>query len=285
MRRTFVLSVFLSLFLCNADAKEYVLGKTAFYVGNSDGEQEVLFKDVENNSITGQIIEYFDNGKTKNIFEVKNGVLDGVQKTYNEDGVLTSEQNMKNGELDGFSKKYYENNGYLEGYMTFKNGNVISIKRYDKKAVLQEEADLSKGVYRSYYSNGMLKTSENLTKDGKPDGIQRSYYRDGGLQQEATFSNGELYGGEKVYYPTGELAQEIIAGNRGYSGVVKTYYKDGKLKQDATIKDGKLEGVAKFYDEDGNLKETIVFRKGKVDGKTKSELLFSNWGDLDRFIY
>jgi antitoxin component YwqK of YwqJK toxin-antitoxin module len=52
-------------------------------------------------------------------------------------------------------------------------------------------------------------------KDDKVNGIVKSYYKSGELQDETTFKNDKRNGVGKIYYESGELAYEVL-------------YKDGK---------------------------------------------------------
>ena len=78
-------------------------------------------------------------------------------------------------------------------------------------------------------------------------------YPDGNLSFEANFKDGKREGLAKTYYINGNLWAETNYKNGKQDGLKKTYDVSGNLKSEANFKDGQLEGLAKTYHENGNL--------------------------------
>ena len=94
------------------------------------------------------------------------------------------------------------------------------------------------GILKSYYKGNLY--LEIPFKNGVKHGIQKSYYKSGNLREETLYKNDEKEGVEKTYYPNGNLAIEIPYTNDEINGVVKVYYKRQKLIWQANAQNGNL---------------------------------------------
>ena len=94
------------------------------------------------------------------------------------------------------------------------------------------------------------------------DGIIKSYYGDGTLKSEITFSKNIRQGLAKFYYPNGNIKQQLNYNNGSVDGVVKEYYENGKLKDFYTIENGRREGATSIYDTNGNYLKDINYTSG-----------------------
>ena len=70
--------------------------------------------------------------------------------------------------------------------------------------------------------------------------MRRSYYKNGILQESATFSNDKLH------------------------GLTITYDENAKMIIEQTFKDGKLNGVTKSYDENEKLNIEILYKNDEI---------------------
>lgn len=83
-----------------------------------------------------------------------------------------------------------------------------------------------------YYNNGQLEIeSETPFKNGKENGIEKEYYKNGRLKRETPYTDGKLNGVVKEYYETGELLREAPYKNGEHDGVAKIYDKNGQLRE------------------------------------------------------
>lgn len=107
-----------------------------------------------------------------------------------------------------------------------------------------------------YYNNGQLEIeSETPFKNGKENGIEKEYYKNGRLKRETPHTDGKANGIEKKYYENGRLKGETPYTDGKLNGVVKEYYETGELLREAPYKNGEHDGVAKIYDKNGQLRE------------------------------
>ena len=87
-----------------------------------------------------------------------------------------------------------------------------------------------------YYNNGQLEIeSETPFKNGKENGIEKEYYKNGRLKRETPYTDGELNGVEKRYYENGQLAGETPFKNGKENGVEKSYYESGQLEFELSL--------------------------------------------------
>lgn len=146
-------------------------------------------------------------------------------------------------------------NGLENGPFVNYRGNTVEIEGTYKDGKLD-------GLYKSYYENGNLKREENY-KDGELDGIAKWYHENGNIGEEKNYKNGKLDGGWKIYYENGNLKREGIVNNGKDIGIVKRYYKNGKIYSEDNLETE----IINYYDEDGNLKAVIDSKESKIYDK------------------
>jgi len=144
----------------------------------------------------------------------------------------------------------------------------------------QAENTLKDGYQIFRYPNGAI-SSEGMFRNGKPDGLWKSYYVTGIKKSEGKYSNYQLdsiwlffdQAGdtiEKISYLFGKrngysnkyrkdpfeglyiYSQELYVGDRK-EGTTYFYYPGGKLKQTISYNNGKKEGLSKEYDKNGTV--------------------------------
>jgi antitoxin component YwqK of YwqJK toxin-antitoxin module len=115
-------------------------------------------------TLHGERVFYFPNGKKERSEGYVAGVLHGTFKQYREDGSLFLEQQFVNGALEGLSLRYYPN-GQLEEQVTLRqneengpfteyypNGKIKAQGTY----IYANETPLEQGELRQYDSLGVL---------------------------------------------------------------------------------------------------------------------------------
>ncbi len=99
---------------------------------------------VVNDKIEGVYYEYYEDGTLKAYRQFKNDMRNGIDKTYHKNGELSAIGSNVDGKAEG-TWKYYYNNGSLGAEVVFKNGEVVSEKKYKKEE--EEEEDFWEGIY------------------------------------------------------------------------------------------------------------------------------------------
>ena len=176
--------------------------------------------------------EYYNNGKLKFEYEIKNDEKEGFFREYYENGQLKKESCYKNGKLNALCKQYYEN-GQLELEYTLNEGKIH-------------------GLCKKYYENGQLEFEYNI-KDDKKEGLCKEYYENGQLKSEYNCKENKVHGLYKDYYEDGHLKYEANYKEGNLEGLYKQYYKSGQLEFEETYKEGKIYGLFKEYNKNSQL--------------------------------
>jgi antitoxin component YwqK of YwqJK toxin-antitoxin module len=179
----------------------------------------------------------------------KNGKLEGTSKSYSIfDGRILKETGYKNGQLDGKSIEYYD---------TGRPGRIISEENY--------EAGIPVGTFRSYWSDGSLRTEGNW-KDGRLDGRNIRYYENGQLKEEANFKNGKREGKFLAYFENGQLREKASYDNDLLTGEFVLYNENGSINELKNYKEGEEHGVQKDYYSNGQLHSELNYTDGYLYG-------------------
>lgn len=159
-------------------------------------------------------------------------------------------------------------------------GGILAFILLALNVAAQKEESLKDGYHVFKYPNGAI-SSEGLIKNGKPEGLWKSYYVTGVLKSEGkrtssildsiwifydqagdtTDKINYLLGKKNGYYykfrkeaPYGLYlySKELYAGDRK-EGTSYLYYPDGRILQTITYNSGKKEGLSKEFDREGNI--------------------------------
>lgn len=129
----------------------------------------------KNNIANGPVFEYFENGKVKDIFFLKDDIIQGVYLEYNKSGNIVKYQSYSNNKRNGKNALFFENTKFLKEISNYTN-------------------DTLNGRYLSFYEiNNSLKERYNYYK-GNPVYEVFLYYPSGQLRQYQYRNNkGEIY--------------------------------------------------------------------------------------------
>ena len=83
----------------------------------------------------------------------------------------------------------------------------LTNKGSKKSELMYFESGLFNGIGYDVFSNGQLKSEYNY-KDGKRDGLHKSWYHHGQLEREENYKNGKKDGLYKSWDVNGKLLQE-----------------------------------------------------------------------------
>jgi len=130
------------------------------------------------------------------------------------------------------------------------------------------------GVWITYFPNGKVKSEITFT-NGSAKGYAKVYYEDGKVQEEGTWENGRWTGDYKMYHPNGQLSYEFkynVSGKR--EGTQTYYYDNGQVMMKGDMKNGKEVATWTGFYENGEKKDEKVFNDGVIDN-TKSKSFVS----------
>ena len=141
-------------------------------------------------------------------------------------------------------KKRYDN-GQKKLLVTYKGEGIdeviierITFNENGDTLILEKPLDKLKMV-RIYYKNGRIEKEEKY-KDGELNGKQIYYFRNGQIRKEENYKDG------------------IIDGKYTY------YHYNGQIKKEGNFKDWKEDGKWTYYKEDGSIKEVKNYKNGKL---------------------
>lgn len=185
----------------------------------------------------------YPNGKIKYQAHFKNDVPVGEFKRY-----------YNNGQL--FARIIYDNEGKGTGDATYywddgkllAKGKLVNIKQ-------------KQGEWKIYNVQGKLLRTINYDK-GVKNGLQTTYFHEGGVAEKANFVNGKKEGLQVQFFPNGDTSLVMYYKNGEFDGPIISYWPNGHIKVKGAYKNGLKEGVWEFYDQRGHLVKTIEYHQG-----------------------
>lgn len=184
-------------------------------------------------------------------------------------------QNDANGKRHGVWKKFYSNNrvryvgefehgreiGVFKYYSASNSDYPIIVKKFSKNDDLAE--------VQFFTTSGVLE-SEGKMIGKKREGKWLFYHPDGkSIMSEENYKDGKLDGVYKTFYPTGEPTEISAYKNGLQDGNYKKYSIKGFLYQDFNYANGKLNGMAIYY----SRKTGDLIKKGPF----KDDLRVGTW--------
>lgn len=149
------------------------------------------------------------------------------------------------------------------------NGALRLIDGYRSEYILAEFKDgMYNGNYQHFKSNKLHEAG--TYREGRKEGVYREYYSDGVVvKKETPYTGGKLNGVVKTYYTDGNVESE-----KGYAmsveeGVERRYdYSSGEMITDRNYKAGKLDGAqrARISSNVGEYTEYATYRAGRLVG-------------------
>ncbi len=168
----------------------------------------------------------------------------GAWTNWDSNGAVLSTYEYKNGKRSG-------------PYTTYANdGSVLSRGQY-----VEGELD---GVQHINQPDGAR--TEVIFKNGKRDGLERTWYASGQLAVEAPFVDGLQEGAVTFYHENGMIQSSLPHYHGQVQGVQKVWRSDGTLESEETFQDNRKNGVSTYYRPDGSVDMRLTFRNDTLDG-------------------
>ena len=250
---------FLGLFLA-------VLGYGQTNINDLERINGLWTKKGENTPYTGQIVEYFNNGKVKGTGEFKDGLVHGLRTVYYENGNKSLERNYQNGIENGASIEYYPS-GQVKQEANFKNGK-------------------QDGIFKVYYQSGQVHAILTFSNDIQ-EGDYFEYAPDGKLIAQYYFVKGKASYSPEFF----ELSEQALGLSRQFKNeeaiklydkaielnptVAQTYFNRGACKQNNFDFEGAINDYDKAielnpeymeaYTNRGYAKINILTTKGNIN--------------------
>lgn len=142
---------------------------------------------------------------------------------------------------------------------TYDNGRVSRIY------TVKKGTDVREGVSLSYHANGKL-AIEVPYRNGKIDGVLRSYDENGNLHETIGYLEGEEEGYSTIYYANGKKKKREVYHQGILNGVSEDWDELGRLVRQIPYENGQIHGVVKIFDETGKVIEDMNFVRGIRNG-------------------
>ena len=196
----------------------------------------IVVEEEHNEYIEGEVIsnisKYADNGDILEMYEEKNGKLDGIYVSYHENEIMSSKVEYAEGMKNGSYYTYYVN-GNINVFTEFKDDKKNGEYHYsyeDGQLAKKEEYDMGveNGMFYDYSPGGSL-TREREYNNGVLDGIFCEYaIAAEGSTWETTYVYGQYINNEMVgYWEWGDFDGNWTA-KREYSNGVMIYFQNRK---------------------------------------------------------
>lgn len=196
-----------------------------------------------------------------------NGKRHGVwKKAYPDSQQLRYEGEFNHGKEIGVFKFYCEECGKQPSVVSMFNekDNSAWVQYFTIKGKLVSEGKMidkeREGEWVAYHEKSKQVMSREFYKDGKLHGKQTTYYPDGKVTEEITYSNG-IKEGENLYYsPEGVLIKKLQYRNDQLEGAATYYDAYGVVVIEGNYKQGKKHGLWKYY-KNGQLEMEEIYPK------------------------
>jgi antitoxin component YwqK of YwqJK toxin-antitoxin module len=210
------------------------------------------------------------------LLELGGELMDGGYQVINtDDGVVYSqvivfknfEEKFSDWEqlkLDGNEKletHRYPNGQKMEEFFN-KDGEKLIYNSWDENGKIMIKN--GNGLYIGRDEDGK-KRYEGTYKDGKKDGLQTWWGRDG-HKKEKTFKDEKQVGLETHWYPNGQKRHEGTWKDGKPDGLHTGWFEDGKKRSEVTYKDGKRDGLRTCWYKNGQKMYVKTFMDGEQVG-------------------
>lgn len=194
-----------------------------------------------------KITIFYEEGKPREEYVMKDGKLEGTFKLWDTNGRLTEESQYKNNILDGVQKNFYTN-GSVKNEITYVDGK-------------------KNGLTKNWYQDGK-QSSETEYKDNKNIG-STSFYPDGSIRMREVLDEATGILHTEAYYTNGVLSHSFGAKGNRKEGILTKNAPTGFKVAEATYTDGKNDGWCRVWNEQGELDTELFYKDGQIDRSQK----------------
>lgn len=235
------------------------------YFFNGKISAEISYK---NGELNGPYKSYFLDGQPYEIGQSIDDFYNGPWKKYYADGTLRMEMTYDKGYLQGEYLEY-DSDGKLHFSYDYRKGEIIAYTFFDKtgEVVSSNRKKGGEFLYEAYTPEGNLKSKGLYDVKGGKMGYWKFYDRNGALEEEGEYINNDAIGIHSTYYSDGAIKSETTFSEGKKDGYFKSYFNNGKIEEEGWYKNNLAEGVWKRYQIDGKLLKTYYFHKDELNGK------------------
>jgi len=138
----------------------------------------------------------------------------------------------------------------------FKNGKMMAEGLY-----INEKRD---SIWKFYSEFDKVVVSEEFYKNGKKDGISKTFYPDGVVAERSTWKNGVRSGPWEQFYTDGKLKLKCSFLDDQKDGPLLTYHMSGKIWLSGQYIRGDADGTWIYMTDKGETEKKEYFNKGRL---------------------
>jgi antitoxin component YwqK of YwqJK toxin-antitoxin module len=135
-----------------------------------------------------------------------------------------------------------------------------------KGRLSSENPEVNEGWCVWYLKNGRIQ-QEGFFINGQLNGEFRSYYKNGNLHEKANYVNGLKEGESNYYHSNGKVSSISHFVHDTLDGPIRSYHKNGQLMIKSLLVNGKKEGEETEWHANGQLKYKVTHKNGMIHGK------------------
>lgn len=256
-----------------------VQSEIPFKDGNRNGIEKKYYyngqleykKEFKANNLIGEYFEYHPNGQIAFSGLCINGFFEGPFKQYYSNGKLEKELNYVKSKLNGTLKKY-DSDGKIHYDYTYKDGEIIAYKFYNKNNEIIKETKKQKGefYYEGHAPNGNITSEGFYNITGGKKGSWKFYNDNHVLTSESTYINDQIEGTKTEYYPNGKTKSIATYKSDTISGYYSSFYIHGIIKQQGWYVDDEAVGFWLDYYPDSKIENKNYYSNDKQNGFQES---------------
>jgi antitoxin component YwqK of YwqJK toxin-antitoxin module len=210
----------------------------------------------------GLSVNYYPDGKVKEIVCYANGIKQGPHKEFYQNGPLKSEEIFDQGLLCGKKTTFYED-GTKEFECEFRQGKLEgdALSFYSsgkRKSIVSYVNGLKEAVATEWHENGVVRIKVGYLADKENDYGNNpalvAYDELGAIFSVRHFDKGVPVGSHVVYHPNGREADKVSYKDGKMHGAAKAFSLTGDLIGETTYKDGNRIGKSWLKYENGHYK-------------------------------
>ena len=170
--------------------------------------------------------------------------------------------------------KYYYPNGTVKAVSVFSgDGKSTTTTTYFSSGKKNAEGafvnEKREGLWRFYSEFDATLVSEELYKNGKKDGVEKTFFHGKGVAEVITWKNGIREGLWEQYFDDGVVKLRCSYKNDLKEGPITVYYPTGQKFNTGQYLNGFPDGTWLTYDLDGKITVTDVYDRGILVKTTK----------------
>jgi len=127
----------------------------------------------------------------------------------------------------------------------------------------------------------LLKSGKIPYKNGKKDGLEIGYFKDGKIKYEIPYRDGKREDTLVVFYKSGKIYKRSNFKDGKAHGPTMVYYRNGNIKKKISFKNGERDGFYEEHYENGNMQVKVNFKNGLPDGDV---IYYYENGDVEMIL-